>query len=94
MMLAGFLFAQLVAVPAGLDSFLPVPESNPLTPEKIRLGRQLFFDKRLSKNNTVACAKVIGEPRWFDFPWFDPLRADPESASVFAGPRAHRPPDR
>lgn len=33
-----------------------VPEDNPLTKEKVELGRMLFFDKRLSKDNTIACA--------------------------------------
>lgn len=33
-----------------------VPADNPLTAEKVELGRILFFDKRLSKNNTIACA--------------------------------------
>ena len=33
-----------------------VPADNPLTKEKVELGRILFFDKRLSKNNTIACA--------------------------------------
>lgn len=33
-----------------------VPVENPLTEQKIELGRLLFFDKRLSKNNTIACA--------------------------------------
>lgn len=32
------------------------PEDNPLTEEKIALGRLLFFDKRLSRNETVSCA--------------------------------------
>ena len=35
---------------------LEVPENNPLTQEKILLGRQLFFDRRLSHNNTLSCA--------------------------------------
>lgn len=48
--------APKVTVPAGLDAFLPVPASNPLTPEKVALGKQLFFDKRLSRDNTVACS--------------------------------------
>jgi len=30
--------------------------SEPPTPEKVRLGRWLFYDKRLSADNTVACA--------------------------------------
>lgn len=29
---------------------------NPLTAEKVELGRLLFFDKRLSKDNSIACA--------------------------------------
>ncbi len=31
-------------------------KSNPLTRAKIELGRQLFFDKRLSSDNTISCA--------------------------------------
>ncbi len=31
-------------------------EANPLTRAKIELGRQLYFDPRLSKNSTVSCA--------------------------------------
>ncbi|MBL8912205.1 MAG: c-type cytochrome [Archangium sp.] len=30
-------------------------KDNPVTPEKVTLGRQLFFEKRLSKNHDVAC---------------------------------------
>ena len=33
-----------------------VPADNPLTVEKVELGTLLFFDKRLSVNNTVSCA--------------------------------------
>jgi cytochrome c peroxidase len=33
-----------------------IPEDNPLTKEKVELGTLLFFDKRLSVNNTVSCA--------------------------------------
>jgi cytochrome c peroxidase len=33
-----------------------IPADNPQTDKKIELGRLLFFDKRLSKNNTIACA--------------------------------------
>jgi len=40
----------------GLPSPLPVPETNPLTLEKIELGRRLFFDRRLSPNDTMSCA--------------------------------------
>jgi cytochrome c peroxidase len=33
-----------------------VPEDNPLTEEGVRLGRMLFYDPRLSGNNTVSCS--------------------------------------
>lgn len=34
----------------------PIPEKNPQTPEKIELGKQLFFDRRLSGDGTMSCA--------------------------------------
>ncbi len=33
----------------------PIPSDNPLTAEKSALGRQLYFDTRLSLNNKVSC---------------------------------------
>jgi cytochrome c peroxidase len=33
-----------------------IPSDNPLTVEKIELGRKLFFDKRLSLNSSISCA--------------------------------------
>jgi len=33
-----------------------VPEDNPTTPEKVALGKKLYFDKRLSADNTISCA--------------------------------------
>lgn len=33
----------------------PIPSNNAMSPAKINLGKQLFFDKRLSSNNTVSC---------------------------------------
>lgn len=41
--------------PLGLPP-LYVPPDNPLTQEKVDLGRQLFMDRRLSHNNTMSCA--------------------------------------
>jgi cytochrome c peroxidase len=32
-----------------------IPEDNPMTPAKIELGKQLYFDPRLSINGTVSC---------------------------------------
>ena len=47
---------ELLIPPLGLPSPLPIPDTNPLTPEKISLGRRLFFDRRLSPNDTMSCA--------------------------------------
>ena len=46
----------IVAVPLGLDQLVPAPADNPLEAGRIRQGRELFFDKRLSRDGTVACA--------------------------------------
>lgn len=35
---------------------VPVPADNPQTDSKIRLGKQLYFDTRLSADNTISCA--------------------------------------
>ena len=44
-------------IPFGLEeTAVVIPADNPLTTEKVELGRMLFFDKRLSQDNTIACA--------------------------------------
>jgi cytochrome c peroxidase len=35
---------------------MKIPADNPLTVDKVELGKQLYFDKRLSQDNTVSCA--------------------------------------
>jgi cytochrome c peroxidase len=35
---------------------VPVPPDNPQTDAKVRLGAQLYFDTRLSADNTISCA--------------------------------------
>jgi cytochrome c peroxidase len=47
--------AVTVKTPLGLPP-LPVPKSNPISVEKVALGRSLFYDRRLSSDNTVACS--------------------------------------
>ena len=44
--------------PLGLTTPLAevIPADNPLTRAKVELGRQLYFDPRLSQDGTVACA--------------------------------------
>ena len=49
------LLAVLEKPPLGLP-VIPVPDDNPVTEDKVQLGRKLFFDRRLSANNTLSCA--------------------------------------
>jgi cytochrome c peroxidase len=51
--------------PLGLDLYLPAPVTNPLTREKVALGRRLFFDKRLSRDATLSCASCHDPERAF-----------------------------
>src|SRR6267154_2244727 len=58
-----------VPVPKGIDpvawSGIYVPADNQLTPDRIALGRKLYFDTRLSKDGTVACATCHDVSRGF-----------------------------
>jgi cytochrome c peroxidase len=38
-----------------LPAKAPEPADNPTTPEKVELGKMLYFDTRLSSNGTVSC---------------------------------------
>jgi cytochrome c peroxidase len=71
-----------LVIPLGLDLFVPVPEGNPITPEKIELGRRLFADTRLSRDGTVACTSCHDPERAF-------TRPEPVSPGVF-GRRGRR----
>ncbi len=42
-------------VPLGLPP-LAMPDDNPMTPEKVELGKLLYFDTRMSKDRTISCA--------------------------------------
>ncbi len=59
-----------VAVPKGLGDLIPnnvVPATNPITKGKYELGRQLYFDPRVSKDGTVSCATCHNpEKGWTD----------------------------
>lgn len=52
------------AVPKGLAA-VPHPEDNPPTAEKIALGKQLYFDPRLSADNTISCASCHDPKKGF-----------------------------
>jgi cytochrome c peroxidase len=47
---------------------MPVPEDNPITVEKIELGRRLFNDRRLSRDGTIACASCHNPDHAFSAP--------------------------
>ena len=48
----------VLEAPLGITTDLNsmVPADNPMTPAKVELGRQLYFDKRLSRDETISCA--------------------------------------
>jgi cytochrome c peroxidase len=50
-----------------LESFrdIPIPEQNRQTPEKIELGKKLFFDRRLSGDGTMSCSTCHDPNRGF-----------------------------
>ena len=46
-----------ISFPTGLDpESANIPKDNPLTEEKIKLGKKLYFEKKLSVDETIACA--------------------------------------
>jgi cytochrome c peroxidase len=62
---AGLLGTAAIVLAAGEDNPKPLaplprtapdPKDNPTTPEKVALGKQLFFDPRLSGDNRMSCA--------------------------------------
>ncbi len=53
-----------------------VPEDNPITPEKAALGWQLFYDTRLSSDETISCASCHLPDAGF---------ADPRPGSIGVG---------
>jgi len=54
-----YLFSVPAPCSAGhLEPFkhMPTSKNNPQTPEKVELGKMLFFDRRLSGDGTMSCA--------------------------------------
>ncbi len=60
-----WLLLLALKIPLGLDTYIPVPEDNPLRAETVALGRKLFFEKRLSRDGTIACATCHDPERAF-----------------------------
>ena len=54
--------------PSGFDPVIWeafIPEDNAMTPQRVELGRKLYFDKRLSADETVSCATCHDVTRGF-----------------------------
>ncbi len=43
-------------LPLGLDERIPIPADNPMSEEKIALGKLLYFDPLLSADGSISCA--------------------------------------
>ncbi len=54
---AGGFTPEIQPIPPMLTTYeaMAIPPDNPMTPEKVALGRQLFFDERLSVDGTRSC---------------------------------------
>jgi cytochrome c peroxidase len=63
------LITRFTSPPPGIDpvawTTIYVVPGNELTPERIALGRKLYFDTRLSKDGTLACATCHDVSRGF-----------------------------
>ena len=60
--------ADVTKPPAGMDPFIWnafIPKDNKVTPERVALGRKLYFDLRLSRDGTVSCATCHDVTRGF-----------------------------
>ncbi|WP_135393996.1 cytochrome-c peroxidase [Hymenobacter metallicola] len=55
---------QLV-LPAGFPQDVKIPASNPLTEEGVALGRMLFYEPKLSRNNTMSCGSCHQQSKAF-----------------------------
>jgi len=69
---------ELPKLPLGLKP-VPVPTDNPQTPEKVALGKQLYFDPRLSCDDTTSCASC-----------HDPKKGWSNSANFATGVRGQK----
>lgn len=63
--MAFWLVVIAITIPLGLDLYMPVPEENPLSAEKIEVGRRLFRDRRLSRDRSIACTSCHDPERAF-----------------------------
>jgi len=63
-------YNYLIAYPAHIQNDLTsndnTPADNPITNDGATLGRVLFYDKQLSKNNTISCGSCHKQDQAFD----------------------------
>src|SRR6478672_252291 len=54
---SGVFTPEVQPLPTQLSTYepMPIPADNRMTPEKVALGRQLFFDERLSADGSKSC---------------------------------------
>ena len=53
-------------VPLGVDiDAMMIPDDNPITKEKIELGKMVYFDTRPSKDDTISCATCHAPDKGF-----------------------------
>lgn len=55
---------QLV-LPKGFPQDVVIPLSNPLTEEGVKLGRMLFYEPKLSRNNSMSCGSCHVQSKAF-----------------------------
>ena len=61
LMLAAFAEPQALRIPVGLDAYIPIPETNPITKEGVQLGRKLFLISAC--RGTIRCHAPLAMTR-------------------------------
>jgi cytochrome c peroxidase len=52
-------------IPLGLDTYMPIPEENALTRQKVALGKMLFSERMLSRDRSLSCISCHDPDRIF-----------------------------
>ena len=70
---------------AAIQEALRLAPENPQTAYEASLVYVLLGDRASALFNAKRALQQGTEPRWFDLPWFDPLRSSPELQRVLPG---------
>ncbi len=65
LLLSAICVGASITIPMGLDRYIPAPDDNPMSADSIALGKRLFFDRRLSRDRTIACSTCHDPQRAF-----------------------------